>query len=99
MEKFGWLEGTKYLGEWSVETNQPHGRGILILNDKQIEIGQYNNGHHAPGNFLFFENENFVQVGERYLQKAYRWLKGVTYNLKDHSSKKMLCQEKYFIAS
>jgi hypothetical protein len=34
MKKFGWLEGTKYIGEWSVATNQPHGRGILILNNE-----------------------------------------------------------------
>ena len=84
MNKLGWLEGTKYIGEWCPLTNQPHGRGILILKDESIEIGLYNNGHHATGNFIYFRDDKDVQVGERYIKNTVRWLRGVYYNLKEN---------------
>ncbi len=86
MERYGWREGSKYIGEWSKEKKQPHGRGILIRNDVQIEIGQYNNGHHAPGNYFYIHPNKSFEVGERYMKNKVRWIKSTTYNSKDNTT-------------
>ncbi len=37
------LDGCYYIGEWSTETNRPHGRGIYINSCSWIEINYFKN--------------------------------------------------------
>ena len=37
----GFKKGVKYVGEWSKETNKPHGRGVRIKPNGDIGIGYW----------------------------------------------------------
>ncbi len=45
-EEHGFRSGETYIGEWSIDTNLPHGRGIYI-GSRVIHIGYFNNGDFA----------------------------------------------------
>ena len=54
-----------YLGEWSVKTDRPHGRGILI-GVNCVRVGYYKDGEIAHGKVLVIgtlEKGTYVYVG------------------------------------
>ena len=51
-EELIWKNAAKYYGEWSKQTNKPHGRGICISNSGNIYIQYWKNGNEAPGNYV-----------------------------------------------
>ncbi len=77
-EEHGFNEGDKFFGEWSKETNKPHGRGIYIASIGDIFIGYYNNGD-APGRYITIHSDGDVDVGEYYLKNGERWARGTQY--------------------
>ena len=76
----GFDEGAQYLGEWSKDSNKPHGRGILIDSDGDIRIGYFNNGDDAPGNYLTILSDGDVDVGECYLKGGESCYRGTFYH-------------------
>ena len=54
--KYGKNGGTDYIGEWSTETNKPHGRCILINSMGSIYIGYRNNGVFT-GKYIMINND------------------------------------------
>ena len=71
-EETGFAAGAKYLGEWSKETNKPHGRGIRIRSSDRIYIQYYNNGDGAPGKYIHIWSSSVI-VGEEYLKDGKKW--------------------------
>jgi len=54
-------------GEFN-EHNKLHGKGISIDSSGSIEIGYWNNGADAPGNFITIWSGGVFSVGEYYLK-------------------------------
>lgn len=54
----------KYLGEWSVDTKLPHGKGIQVRQDGSIRLANYINGEMAEGRFVTIYKSGWISVGE-----------------------------------
>lgn len=63
----GWLAKGTYLGEWSTETQKPHGRGVLYSHKSYtIMINYWNNGKPADGKYVLLNAyEHWLEVGEQ----------------------------------
>ncbi len=70
--------GGYYVGEWSNDTNIPHGRGIHIKGG-WIYIGHLKNGAES-GKYIMIHNDSVFRVGE-WTEDAYGELhnKGIKY--------------------
>jgi hypothetical protein len=71
--------GDIYIGEMN-EDNKPHGRGIVIETNGNINIAYWDNYKAAPGNYIFIGRDGDIRVGEIYLKEGKRWTRGVLYN-------------------
>ncbi len=61
----GFNDGDIYIGEWSIDTNLPHGRGIRILKCGTVCIGYFNNGARpSAGKYIHAYNVGEFYVGE-----------------------------------
>ena len=78
-EEHGW-KGGKYLGEWSASTNKPHGRGIRIQKNGDINIGSYSDGYMAPGNYIVILSVGEYRVAECRDEEGAMKYKGTTFN-------------------
>ncbi len=82
--------GSYYVGEHNVNNklyNGLQGRGIKFYSDGDINIGYYNNGYGAPGNFITIYKNGEFHVGEYYLKDAILDTRGTRYNA-DGTTKK-----------
>ena len=63
----GWLAKGTYLGEWSTETQKPHGRGVLYSHKSYtIMINYWNNGKTADGKYIVLNaKEHWFEIGEQ----------------------------------
>ena len=75
----GWSEGCLYLGEWSKDSNKPHGRGIRICTSGPILIAYWNNGWSAPGKYIDIWGGGTFRVGECYMKDGKMTSRGTTY--------------------
>ncbi len=80
--EFGLDEGDKYIGEWSRQTAERHGRGMKLKPNGNIEIGYWHEGLFALGNFVEVLSDGGIRVGECYLgEDGCERCKGVIYNI------------------
>ena len=78
-DEHGFDEGSQYLGEWSRETNKPHGRGFDICSNFDIRMGYFNNGFDALGKYIVIYRDSRFRVGECYQKDDVLWIKGTEY--------------------
>jgi hypothetical protein len=65
-KEHGFLRGDIYIGEWSTETNKPHGRGVRIYRTDTIHISYWNNGEdEVTGKYITLCRGDDVVVGEK----------------------------------
>jgi len=76
--KFTEKYGSKFIGELNSK-NKLQGKGIAIYPSGFIEIGYFEKGYLAPGNYLWIYSDGKFHVGERYLKDGKRWDKYTQY--------------------
>ncbi len=86
LEYFKDRNGTDCIGERNSE-NKLHGRGIKIYSFGRIHIGYWNNGEHAPGNFIWIDSDGEYRVGEMYFKDGKMCWRGTVYK-EDGTSQK-----------
>jgi hypothetical protein len=63
---------SKYVGEWSLKTQRPHGRGIHIVPSVHTTIGYWENGVQASGNHVIIYSGGDYELNEWYKHKTGR---------------------------
>jgi len=60
--------GCSFIGERN-SNNKLHGRGIWINEYGLVNVGYFNDGEIAPGNYIYFSSNGKFRVGQCYLGK------------------------------